>query len=63
MTVVVAPVPVAVWMIVVIVMAIVVRIVAPVIYRIRVVISGSDRDTKVTVSLGFLRHESDEPKR
>ena len=60
---VVAPVPVAVRIIVVIVMAIVARIVAPIVDRIRVAIGGSDRYTKVTVSLRFLRHESDEPKR
>ena len=59
---VVAPVPVAVWIIVVIVMAIVVRVVAPVINRIRVVISWSDRYSKITVSLRFLRHDSDEAK-
>ena len=60
---VVAPVPVAVWTIVVIVMAIVVvRVVAPVICRIRVVISWSDRYSKITVSLRFLRHDSDEAK-
>ena len=53
---VVAPVPVAVWVIVVIVMAIVVRVIAPVVNRIRLVVSGSDRYTKVTVSLCFLSH-------
>jgi hypothetical protein len=58
-----APVPVAVRIIVVIILAIVMRIIAPVIYRIRGAISGSDRYTKVTVSLRFLRHESHEPKR
>ena len=57
-----ARVRVAVWIIVVIVMAIVLRIVAPVIYRIRVAISGSDRYTKITASLRFLRHKSDEAK-
>ena len=50
---VVAPVPVAVRIIVVIVMAIVARIVAPIVDRIRVAIGGSDRYTKVTVSLRF----------
>lgn len=60
---VVAPVAVAVRIIVVIVMAIVVRIVAPVVYRIRLAISGSNRYIKVTASLRFLRHESDEPER
>ena len=58
----VAPVAVSVWTIVVIVLAIVVRIVAPVLYRIRLAISGSDRYIKVSASLRFLRHESDEPK-
>jgi hypothetical protein len=47
----------------VIILAIVGRIIAPVIYRIRGAIIGSDRYTKVTVSLRFLRHESDKPKR
>ena len=56
-----APVAVSVWTIVVIVLAIVVRIVAPVVYRIWFAISGSDRYTKVTASLRFLRHESDKP--
>ena len=58
-----APVPVPVRIIVVIILAIVMRIIAPVIYRIRGAISGSDRYTKVTVSLRFLRYESHEPKR
>ena len=58
-----APVPVPVRIIVVIILAIVMRIIAPVIYRIRGAISGSDRYTKVTVSLRFLRHESYERKR
>jgi hypothetical protein len=58
-----APVPVPVRIIVVIILAIVMRIITPVIYRIRGAISGSDRYTKVTVSLRFLRHESHQPKR
>ena len=61
---VVAPVPSPVRIIVIIILAmIVVRIVATVIHRIRGAIIGSDRYTKVTVSLRFLRHESHEPKR
>ena len=55
-------VPVTVWVIVVIVMTIVLRIVASVIYRIGVAITGPDRYTKVTPSLRFLWHESDEAK-
>jgi hypothetical protein len=56
----VAPVPVSVRIIVVIILAIVVwiivmLIIAPVVYRIRVTISGSDRYTKVLVRLCFLR--------
>jgi hypothetical protein len=39
---VVAPIPVTVRMIVVVVIAIVLRIIAPVVYRIRLAISGSD---------------------
>ena len=58
-----APVPVPVRIIIVIILAIVMRIIAPVIYRIRGVISGSDRYTKITVGLRFLRYESHEPKR
>ena len=58
-----APVPVPVRIIVVIILAIVMRIIASVIHWIRGAISGSDRYTKVTVSLRFLRHESQEPKR
>lgn len=58
-----APVPVPVRIIVVIILAIVMRIIAPVVYGIRGAISGFDRYTKVTVSLRFLRHESHEPKR
>ena len=54
-----APVPVPVRIIVVIILAIVMRIIASVIHWIRGAISGSDRYTKVTVSLRFLRHESD----
>jgi hypothetical protein len=42
---------------------VVMRIIAAVIHWIRGIISGSDRYTKVTVSLRFLRHESHEPKR
>jgi hypothetical protein len=57
------PVPVPVRTIIVVVVAIVVRIVATVVYRIRVVIGRAHRYAKVTVSLGFLGHESDEPKR
>src|SRR5262249_19699414 len=60
---VVAPVPVPVRTIIVVVGAIVVRIVATVVHRIRVAIRRADRYAKVTVSLGFLGHESDEPKR
>jgi hypothetical protein len=59
----VAPVPVPVRTIIVVVVAIVVRIVATVVYRIRVVIGRAHRYAKVTVSLRFLGHESDEPKR
>jgi hypothetical protein len=58
----VAPISVAVRIIVVIVTAIVVGIVAPVVYWIRVAISGSDRYTKVTASLRFLRSKGYEPK-
>ena len=58
-----APVPVPVRIIVVIILAIVMRIIASVIHWIRGAISGSDRYTKVTVSLRFLRHESYERKR
>ena len=58
----VAPISVAVWIIVVIVTAIVVGIVAPVVYWIRVAISGSDRYTKVTASLGVLRSKGNESK-
>ena len=56
-------VPVPVGIIVVIILAIVVRIIAPVIHRIRVAISGSDRYTKVPVRLRSLRQESDKAKR
>jgi hypothetical protein len=59
----VVPVPVPVRTIIVVVVAIVVRIVATVVYRIRVVIARAHRYAKVTVSLRFLGHESDEPKR
>ena len=58
-----APIPVLVRGIVVIVMAIIARIIASVVYRIRFAIGRSDRYAKVTVSLRFLGHESDEPKR
>jgi hypothetical protein len=63
---VVAPVPIPVsvrTIIVVVVAAIVVRIVATVVYRIRVAIGRPNRYAKVIVSLRFLGHESDEPKR
>jgi hypothetical protein len=56
-------VPVPVRIIVVIILAIVMRVIAPVIYWIRGAISGTDRYTKITVSLRFLRHESHEPER
>ena len=59
----VAPVPVPVRIIVVIVLAIVVRIIAPVIHWIRVAISGSDRYTKITLSLRLLGYETHEPER
>ena len=62
---VVAPVPVPVRTIIVIVTAIIATIVhrvRVVIHRIRVVISGPDRYTKVSVSLRFLWHESDQPE-
>jgi hypothetical protein len=55
------PVPVPVRIIVVVILARVVRIIASV-FGIRVAISGSYRYAKVTVSLGSLGHESDEPK-
>jgi hypothetical protein len=58
----VAPISVAVRIIVVIVTAIVVGVVAPVVYWIRVAISGSDRYTKVTASLGVLRSKGNESK-
>ena len=58
-----APVPIPVRIIVVIILAIVMRIIASVIHWIWGTISGSDRYTKVTVSLRFLRHESHEPER
>ena len=57
------PIPVVVRNIVVIVTAIVARIIATIVHRIRAVIGRSDRYPKVTVSLRFLGHESDEPKR
>ena len=60
---VVTPVPVSVRIIVVIILAIVVRIIAPVIHRIRVAISGSDRYTQITLSLRLLGYESHEPER
>ena len=56
---VVAPVPVPVRIIVIIILA----IVAPVVHRIRVAISGPDRYTKVPVRLRSLRQESDKAKR
>ena len=58
----VAPISVAVRIIVVVVMAIVVGIVAPVVHRTRITISGSDRYTKIPASLRFLRYENDRPK-
>ena len=60
---VVAPVPVPIRTVIVIVGGIVVRIVATVVYRVRIAIGRSDRYAKVTASLRFLGHESDEPKR
>ena len=60
---VVTPVPVSVRIIVVIILAIIMRIIASIIHWIRGAISGSDRYTKVTVSLRFLRHEGHEPER
>jgi hypothetical protein len=65
---VVTPVPLSVRIIVVIILAIVVwiivmLIIAPVVYRIRVAISGPDRYTKVPVRLRSLRQESDKAKR
>src|SRR5262252_7936612 len=59
----VVPISVTVRSIIVIVSAIVMGIVAPVVYRIRLVITGPDRYTKVTISLRFLRRESDKTKR
>jgi uncharacterized membrane protein YqiK len=56
----VAPAPV---LTIIIVVVIVVRIVATVVYRIRFAIGRPDGYVKVTVSLRFLGHESDEPKR
>ena len=58
-----APMPVPVRIIVVIILAIAVRIIAPVVHRIRVAIRGPDRYTKVPVRLRSLRQESDKPKR
>jgi hypothetical protein len=60
---VVAPMPVPVRTIIVVIVAIVVRIVATVVYRIRVPIGWSDRYAKVAVSLRYLGRESDESKR
>jgi len=56
---VVAPVPVPIRTVIVIVGG----IVATVVYRVRIAIGRSDRYAKVTASLRFLGHESDEPKR
>jgi hypothetical protein len=56
---VVAPVPVPVRTIIVVVVAIVVRIIATVVYRIRIAVGRADGYAKVTVSLRFLGHESD----
>ena len=58
-----APVPSAVRIIVVIILAIVVRIIAPIIHGVRGAIIGSNRYPKITLRLRFLRHESDKPKR
>ena len=58
-----APMPVPVRIIGVIILAIVVRIIAPVIHRIRVAISGSDRYTQITLSLRLLGYKSHEPER
>ena len=58
---VVAPIPVPVRVIVVIIWAIIVRIITPVVRRIRVAISGPDRYAKVPVRLRSLRQGSDEP--
>ena len=60
---VVAPVPVPVRIIVIIILAIVRVIIAPVVHRIRVAISGPDRYTKVPVRLRSLRQESEKPNR
>ena len=60
---VVTPVPVPVRIIVVIILAIVARIIAPVVHRIRVAISGPDIYIKVPVRLRSLGQESDKPKR
>ena len=60
---VVTPVPVSVRIIVIIILAIVRAIIAPVVHRIRVAISGPDRYTKVPVRLRSLRQESDKAKR
>ena len=57
-----APAPVLVPTIIVVVV-IVLRIVATVVYRMRVAVGRPDGYVKVTVSLRFLGHESDEPKR
>ena len=55
--------PVPVRTIIVVIVAIVVRIVATVVYRIQVPIGWSDRYAKVAVSLRYLGRESDESKR
>ena len=57
------PIPILARNIVVIVMAIVARIIATIVYGIGVAIGRSDRYAKVTVSFRFLGHESDEPER
>ena len=58
-----APGPVPIRIIVVIILAIVARIIAPVVHWIRVAVSGPDRYTKVPVRLRSLRQESDKAKR
>jgi len=60
---VVAPVPVAVRIIMVVVGAIVVGIVASIVDGVRVAIGRSHRYVKVAASLRFLGHEGDEPER
>ena len=58
-----APVPVPVRIIVVIILTVVVRIIAPVVRRIRVAITGPETYIKIPVRLRCLRRESDKPKR